>query len=151
MKKLLVVLTALFCLMACTKDGSPAKSLYKNSDTINGVFYELNIINQGEDYSWTVINKTDEVALKYTFNYERKSDLQKDFAELEKGVKGFDESLLPVFSTVLRFSNDEDHEITVYRSIEEGNVFVKFIVGPKEFVLPYRFIVEGNNALNPKQ
>lgn len=151
MKKLLAIFAALFCVMACTKDNVPVKTLYQNSAAISGVVYELNIANEGEDYHWTVLNKTDEVSLKYTFNYERKSDLQKDFADLAEGVKGFDDALVPLFAVVFRFSNDEEHEAAVYREVEGGSVFVKFVVGEKVFRLPYGFITGANDALNPKQ
>ena len=150
MKKLLVILMAVFCLMSCSKDGA-VKNLYHNSASIDGVAYELNIVNQGEDYSWTVLNKTDEVSLRYTYNYERKSDLQKDFGELAEGVKAFDENLLPAFEEVFRFLNDEDHQGFIYREVSGGNVFVRFVIGEKAFKLPYAFVIGADEALNPKQ
>ena len=151
MKKLLVIFAALFCLMACSKDGIPTKNLYHNSTAIDGVAYELNIYKEGEEYNWVASNKTEEVSIKYTFNYDRKSDLQKDFADLAEGVENFDADLVPAFSADLRFLNDEEHEALIYREVVGGNVFVKFILGTKTFRLPYDFIMGANDVLNPKE
>jgi hypothetical protein len=152
MKKLLVIfMAAVMCLMSCTKDSSVVKKLYNDSTTIENVTYAINITNIGEDYFWENTNKTEEVTLKYKFNYERKSDLLKDFAELAEGVSKFDNSLVPAFTQTFRFTNDEEHEVVVYREVSGGNVLVRFVVGPKTFSLPYSFIVGANNALQPKE
>lgn len=150
MKKLLVIFMAIAGLVSCAKDGPSSKSLYHNTSVVNDVTYEVNITNEGEEYAWTNVTRTDEVTLKYTFNYERKSDLQKDFASIVEGLDAIDGALIPIFTRTLRFTNDEEHDVVITREVEGGTVFVKFVVGPKIFKLPYNFIVEANTILNPK-
>ena len=152
MKKLLVFLAAaVIGLVSCAKDEPVAKVLYQDSATIGGVLYELKITNQGEEYHWENINKTDEVSLTYVFNYERKSDLQKDFAGIAEGLAGIDGSLFPVFTQELRFTNDIDNTALINREVEGGDVLVRFTVGGKTFKLPYRFVVGANGIINEKK
>lgn len=151
MKKFLVMLMAVAGLMSCSKDAPSSKSLYHNTSVVNNVTYEVNITNEAEEYAWTNVTRTDEVTLKYTFNYERKTDLQKDFASIVDGLVSIDDALIPVFTRTLRFTNDEEHEAVISREVEGGTVFVKFVVGPKVFKLPYNFIIEANAAINPKE
>ena len=153
MKKFLVVLMAIVSLsfISCTKDSPVAKSLYQNSAVIEGVTYELNIAHQGEDYTWSNLNKTDEVTFKYVFNYERKSDLVKDFAALAEGLDAIDGSLIPVFAHEFRFGGDQEHDGVISRVVEGGNVFVRFDIGPRTFRLPYAFVVEAYEAIKPKE
>ena len=149
MKKFLVFCVGLMCLMSCGKDYPDAKDIYQNSTVIENVNYETRIYAEGDEYRWTNVNQTDEVTYRYTFNYERKTDLAKDFAELAAGVEAFDEELVPAFTQVFRFGNDVDHNVLVFREVEQGQVFVKFVVGEKVFRLPYAFVVGANAVLNP--
>ena len=151
MKKLLVVLAAIMCLAGCKKDGPVEKKLYSDAATVENVTYGIKLTHIGEEYYWENTNKTEEVALTYKFVYERKSDLQKDFAELVEGVAKFDESILPAFTKTFRFINNEEHEVVVYREVSGGNVLVRFVVGPKTFSLPYSFIIGANNAIKPQE
>ena len=152
MKKVLVFLAAaVMGLVSCQKDNPVAKTLYHDSATIGEVSYELRLTNQGEEYQWVNINKTDEVSLTYVFNYERKSDLQKDFADIAEGLAEIDGALIPLFSRELRFTNDIDNTALIAREVEGGNVFVKFSVGGKTFKLPYSFVVGANGVINEKK
>ena len=151
MKKILVFCIGLMCLMSCGKDYPTGKAIYQNSTVVENVAYEIQINPEGDEYRWTNINKTDEVTYRYTFNYERKTDLAKDFAEIAEGVQAFDEDFVPAFTQVCRFSNDIEHAVLIFREVEQGNVFIKFVVGEKVFRLPYSFVIGANAALNPKK
>ena len=150
MKKLFVAIMAVVCLASCGKDAPVKGKIYSDEAVIGDVIYGLTITDTGEEYCWENTNKTDEVALTYKFNYERKTDLQKDFAELADGITSFDSTLLPAFAKTFRFVNHEDREVVVHREIDGASVLIVFVVGTRTFKLPYSFIIGANNALNPK-
>ena len=152
MKKLLTAFMAfmtIMCLASCVKDGPTTKRLYRDSAVIEGVTYGTTITSIGDEFYWENTNKTDDVTHVYKFTYERKSDLQKDFAELADGVDKFDETLLPAFTKTFRYINDEVQDVVVYREVSGGTVLVRFVVGSKSFSLPYAFIIGANNAIKP--
>ena len=148
MKKILMFFVVLMCTISCMKDYNA--NVYSNSTTVNGVTYGLEVVTYNEDCHWTVVNKTDEVALTYTFNYDRRVDLSRDFSTLVENIAGFDTALLPFFSQTLR-TIDENPDALVYRDVDGPDVFIRFVIGSKNFGVPYNFILEANNKVNPQK
>lgn len=146
MKKIFAFIVALMCLISCNKDF--AGNVYSNSTTVDGVTYGFEVVTYDNDCHWTAVNRTDEVALTYTFTYDRKVDLTRDFADLVNNIAKFDTQLIPVFSQSLRTLDEQD--ALVYRDVDGPNVFIRFVVGNKNFRVPYNFILEANSKVNPE-
>lgn len=148
MKKIFAFIIALMCLISCNKDFSG--NVYSNSTTVDGVTYGLEVVTYDNDCHWTAVNRTDEIALTYTFTYDRKVDLTRDFATLVDNIAGFDngQHILGFFTQTLR-TLDEQNAL-VYRDVDGPNVFIRFVVGSKTFRVPYNFILEANSKVNPE-
>lgn len=156
MKKLFIVLVALVSVMlaSCQKD-STSKLIFSDSAIIENVSYSTTINKLEEGYNWTVVNSTDEVTVRYTYTYDTKKYLCKDFAAITEELKKLDDTalgtLLPVFTYEFNFIDNEDNSAVITRTVKDGNVFVNFVFGEKSFSMPYTFIIGANDLLNPKQ
>ena len=155
MKKIFVALMAsILMLVSCTKDNT-SKVIFKDSTTIENVSYSMSINRIEDGYSWTVVNSTDEVTARYTYNYDTKKYLGLDFANVARELDQLEDSilgtLLPVFTYEFNFIDNDDNVAVITRTVKNGVVFVNFAFDEKSFSIPYSFITGANAELNSEQ
>lgn len=156
MKKILVFLAAAFMCLAtvsCNKDNDVYKNYYRDAVSIENVNYGIDVYQTvGDLYNWTISNSTSEVSVKYTFTYDEKKAIRLDFEEIKAVVDGIideDVNIERVFVHEFRYLNDDPKEAEAHISVNAGQVVVHFVVGNKEFAVPYRFITGVVNSLRP--
>ena len=155
MKKIFAILMASVLMFAsCGKD-SPSKVLFQDSATIENVSYSMTIDQVEDLYSWTIVNSTDEVTTRYTYNYDSKNALKQDFAVVASELDQLDDTvlgtLLPMFTHEFGFIDNEDNSAVVSRTVKGGTVFVNFAFTTKSFSVPYTFVTAAAAKLNPEQ
>jgi len=156
MKKIftLIAAIAVLVLSSCTKDGG-AQSIYSNTITLENVGYFTSVSQNNGVYSWTVKNTEPEQSKTFIFNYNYKSDLSQDLASVLELMDNL--SPLASDSYIFRFNNtDMPVDALITKETVKGKVIVdvKLLDGDKlavkTFRLPYDFLAEAYDKLNPK-